>query len=158
TSLSHTPFLGALAGSALYALLVAVPATRRHLVTCVLTVMAIAFVLSERIAHAPFAEFLPGESTFDLSLAMRQIIIKKAWDMAGSAGAFGWGVETAVADLKSLDNAYLLIAIERGWIALSLWLAIFVATAAIVSRALRSQRSSKEARATLIAFCGTFGT
>jgi len=158
TSLSFTPFLGVLSGIAMYTMLSGVPLTRRYLVASMLAIIAFGFFLAYRVAHAPISEFVPGLSLFDQSLVMRQIIIKKAWEMALAAGPFGWGFEAKVADLESLDNAYLLIAIERGWVTLSLWLAIFVALAALVSRVTRRRRFSRETRAMLIGFCGMFGT
>jgi hypothetical protein len=89
---------------------------------------------------------------------VRQLIIKEGWDLATSAGWFGWGRLVEVGVLESIDNAYLLIAIQRGWLALLLWLALPVAAAVSASQGLRRTASRSAGQTALLGFCAMLGT
>jgi hypothetical protein len=158
TAGSFTSFIGLGSGAALFLLLRALPRTRRHLAAGVLAVIAAGFSYAAVLANAPLPDMSEVEGTFAMSFWVRQLILHEAWAQASSAGLFGWGRLVQVGSLESIDNAYLVIAIQRGWLALALWLAIPVALASLVSRALRRARSDVEASALLLGFCAAFGT
>ncbi len=155
---SFTSYLGLGSGLALYLMLERLPVTRRFLVPGMLAAVAIGILYAATLATTPVGESSAPSGSFAGSLWIRHVIIQKAWAMATSAGPFGWGRLVPIGDLKSLDNAYLVIAIQRGWVALALWLALPVLLARLVSRALRRASSERAVRRILLAFCGTFGT
>jgi hypothetical protein len=155
---SYTPYLGMAAGLGLFLLLKVFRGARQYLVPGVLAAIAIGFVYTATLASAPLGEQPAMGGTVATSLWIRQFIIQQAWQTAAGAGPFGWGPHVQVGELRSIDNAYLAIAIERGWVALGLWLALPVALASLASRSLRSARSPAAVRAVLLGFCGTFGT
>lgn len=157
-ALSFTSFLGLGAGLALYLLLTALPPVRRFLPVLILAVITAGFLYAAHLADAPLSESAAGESTLGGSFWVRQLIISQAWSIAADAGLFGWGRFVQVGILKSVDNAYLLIAIQRGWIALGLWLSVPVFVALVVSRSLRRARSQRGVHAVVLAFCGSVGT
>jgi hypothetical protein len=157
TAASFTSYLGFAAGLGLFLLLAWFPFTRRYLVAGVLAAIVIGFVYAGTLANAPLGERSETASQFSKSLWIRHLIIQEAWQTASGAGPFGWGRLVQVGDLESIDNAYLVIAIQRGWLALALWLALPVALASLVARSLRRARSPTAIRAVLLGFCGTFG-
>jgi len=158
TAASFTSYLGFAAGLGLFLLLATFPFTRRYLVVGTLVAIVIGFVYAGILAKAPLVETSDSASQFAKSLWVRHLIIQEAWQTAASAGPFGWGRLVQVGKLESIDNAYLVIAIQRGWIALALWLALPVSLAFLATRALQRTRSRAAARAVLLGFCGTFGT
>jgi len=168
SALSFGPFAGIAAALAFFLALRNIPSTRRFLAAGVVLLIALGFFYTSHRAQAPLSPRPVGEGAFAQSLWIRQLIIKRAWEAAATAGPFGWGVHRAgdvlASDLefdvtsRSTDNAYLLIAIERGWVALSLWLSLPVFLALLVTRALRRAHSRQLALAILCGYCASLGT
>jgi hypothetical protein len=158
---SFTSFLGLASGLCLYLVLSTVPSAKRFLMLGVATLIALGFAYAANAVNEPLPERPVGESALDRSLWVRHLIIKRSWQTAATAGAFGWGRGVNIREmvsLESLDNAYLLIAIERGWVALGLWLALPLCLAAMVSRTLRRVRTRYMSRSILAGFCASIGT
>ncbi len=158
-SLSFTCFVGGFAAAALYLMLLKVRPARRLLVPIVLALIVAGFAMTLRIASQPLGE-RPPESAEDLvkSYWIRQLIVHRSIDAATTAGPFGWGYELwKVYKLDSADNAYLLIAMQRGWIGLGLWLALPVCVARQAARGLRRSRDPAHHRAILAGFSSVVG-
>jgi len=159
TSASFTPLAGLTAGLSLYLLLSTVPSARRYLTPGVATVIALLFSYTAYVASTPIPVRPLEQGSFADSMWTRHAVIKKAWEPAATAGPFGWGMEeTEKFDVKGFDNAYLLITTRHGWVSLGLWLALPLALAARVSRALRRARSRNMIRAILAGFCACVAT
>jgi hypothetical protein len=160
TALSFTSFLGAFAALGLYLALATFPVSRRWLAPAVALLIASGIGYAGHLATAPFqfAENPVDSNALASSYWVRQLIIKQAWNFATTAGPFGWGRLVPVGNLLSLDNAYLLIAIQRGWVALGLWLALPLALASLAARGLRRARSARVIRPVLWGFSATIGT
>jgi hypothetical protein len=155
---SFTSYIGLAAGVGLLALLTTFRPARRRLVTGVLVAIAVGFAIAATLANTPLGERTAPGGSFAASLWIRHLIIQQAWESVAGAGFFGWGRLIQVGDLESIDNAYLVIGIQRGWVPLALWLAVPVALAALCSRALRRARSAVAIQAVLLGFSGVFGT
>ena len=160
SALSFTSFLGAIAAVGLYVGLSTFPASRRFLAPAVAALIACGIGYAGYLATAPFQfeENPLDTNALASSYWVRQLIIREAWNYATTAGLFGWGRLVAVGDLLSLDNAYLLIAIQRGWVALGLWLALPFSLGILAARGLRATRSPRTTRPILWGFCATLGT
>ena len=155
---SFTSYLGMAAALGLFLLLSMSRPARRYLAAGVMVAIALGFAFAATLANAPLGEPTAPGGSFAASLWIRHLIIQEAWQSVTSAGFFGWGRLVRGGDLTSIDNAYLVIGIQRGWVPLALWLAIPVSLASLVSRAVRRARSPVAVRVVLLSFCGTFGT
>jgi hypothetical protein len=157
-SASFTSYLGLAAGVSLFALLTKLPFARRYVVVGAVAAIALGLFYAATLATLPLQSVSDSDTSLAKSLWVRHLIIRDAWETAAGAGLLGWGRLVKVGTLESIDNAYLVIAIQRGWIALGLWLALLVTVASLASRALHAARTRGEIRALLLGYCGTFGT
>jgi hypothetical protein len=157
-AMSFTTYFGLAAAGLLLLTLYRVPVSRRLLVPLVAVLIVLGFAYASYLAGAPLAEAPAGDSALAGSRWMRQLIIKRAWQYATTAGPLGWGGAVDVADLESVDNAYLVIAIQRGWLALALWLALPVCLASLSARALLRERTRSGTNAILLGFSAAIGT
>jgi hypothetical protein len=158
--LSFTPYAGLGAGLSLFLALRRLPVLRRFLVLVVLVVMTVGYSYASYTANAPLPERPPEEDVLASSTWVRKLIIKQAWRAAGAAGFFGLGGDLDIGELmelKSLDNAYLRITINRGKGALLLVLSLPIGLALVASRALRRARSGPLSRSIQAGFCAIVG-
>jgi hypothetical protein len=160
SGLSFSSFFGLGAGVCLYLAIATFPFARRLLAPVVVVLIAVGFLYAAHIANEPLPERPIGESQIAGSYWIRQLILHQAWEHAASAGPFGRGMllDVGELDLESIDNSYLLLAMQRGWVSLGLWLALPVCLGALASRAARHSRSGESMRAILCGFCATIGT
>lgn len=159
SALSFTSFVAFGAAALLYCLMRRIPSIRTGLVPGVIVMIGIGFLLTYWLAHLPVTYAAEPGNAIASSFWTRHTVISVAWDTATKAGFFGWGwgIEKAV-DMESCDNAYLLIAMTRGWLGLGLWLLLPVCLAVLVSRGLRAPRSVQQAQVIVIAFSAVVGT
>jgi hypothetical protein len=157
-ALSFTSFLGFAAAAALYLGLSVVRRAQRHLALAVALLIVAGVIYTAAVGTAPLPERPEGASALRDSLWVRQLIIREGWELAVSAGPFGWGRLVEVGILESVDNAYLLIAIQRGWIAIGLWLCVPLLLARQLAKALPRLPARALRRAALLGFCGVIGT
>ena len=116
-----------------------------------------------QLAVSPIDEAAPEEGAFAGSFWNRQQVIQNSWNSVKRAGLFGFGdmlpeEVTRGRSFHSVDNAYLLIAMSRGWVALGLWLALPVCLAALASRGVRRARSRRQVQLILGGFSAVVGT
>ncbi|MEM6561567.1 MAG: hypothetical protein AAF656_08185, partial [Planctomycetota bacterium] len=80
-----------------------------------------------------------ADSSFDGSLYMRMLIVQTVFDTAISSGPLGAGENFKFEDLfmNSIDNAYLLMLLQQGWVYLLIFLALPFLLALDVGRALQ---------------------
>ncbi|MEM8875458.1 MAG: hypothetical protein AAGD32_14515 [Planctomycetota bacterium] len=84
-------------------------------------------------------DFTGTEANFNGSLYMRMLIVQTVFDEAIGSGPLGAGENFQFEELfmNSIDNAYLLMLLEQGWIYLLLFLALPFLLAGEVGKALR---------------------
>lgn len=106
------------------------------------------YVVAQKLPPRP-----PANDIFACSLWIRKEIVHRAWNMGQHAGLFGYGrmINTNELGLSSVDNAYLLMLLERGWVTLALFLMIPIVVAAQTSRALRRAADESQALPLIIA-------
>ena len=144
-SISYTPYMGLIAGSAALGTLMAVPLARRMLLPLTLSAITVLFAytyymavspLEDRSADAPSANNVAG------SMNTRKLIVHQSWPKAVTAGPFGWGLQynftdDETFDLSSVDNSYMQFTMTRGWVYTALWIGMGVTFAARAGRAFR---------------------
>lgn len=158
--ISFSSIVGLAFGVGAYLGLASLRFARRLIPLGVAVGVAAALAYSVTLATAPLPEDWEVESAFQGSHRTRQLILQLGWPAATTAGPFGLGTtfDTLSLGLESVDNAYLLITIQRGWVALALWLLLPIALAVLASRALRASRSEVESRAILGGLASVVGT
>jgi hypothetical protein len=129
TSISFTPYIGLVAGTAFFLTLMLVPFARKLVIPLTLLVIAIMFTFTYTVAHQKLGEKPDGE--LQASLYIRKTIIHESWKQAVNAGAFGFGKnydfhEDEDFDLSSVDNSYMLFTMTRGWVYTCLWISIAI--------------------------------
>lgn len=167
--LSFSAYTGASVGLALYFVVVQFPRSRRPLVALVAFLIVCGFALTARLASDAWEPPAEAETTFEGSYRMRQLIVQRSIRAATTAGVLGWGgaardqleMRKNVADTigtMSVDNAYLLFVLVRGWATLTIWLALPLSLALVTSRACRRGRSRRELHSMLAGFSAVIGT
>jgi len=148
-ALSFTSFLATLVALTLFVLLSKSRLARRYLVGIVLVLILTGAGMTMRLVGRPLGERPDDDdATLSRSYWIRQMIVQRSFEAATVAGPFGVGYEESRAlELESVDNAYILIAIQRGWVALGLWLALPLCIAHRASKGLRRARSPTQLRA-----------
>lgn len=152
-SISFTGYFGLLAMLAMFAFLKSIKIARYHLAGMAVLIIGAVFiystiVLSQTMPPRP----APGD-IFASSLWIRKLIIHRGWDMARGSGLLGFGkyIDTTELKLSSVDNAYLLMVLTRGWLTLGIFLLIPVTLGLRVSHAMRSAASQAEVNVLLLA-------
>jgi hypothetical protein len=140
TSISFTPYMGMLAGTAFFLTLVFVPWSRQLVLPMVLLVGGVIFAFTYQAAHEKLGEAPDGE--LQGSYWTRKLIVNQSWKIAEKAGPFGFGEAVKFADdpdfdLASVDNSYMLFAMKRGWVYTLLWISIAPVFALRVWKAFR---------------------
>lgn len=137
--LSFSPYNGLLFAAAVYFALLKFSWVRNAIVPIVVTGVLMGLAVTISIAEAPMP-VQKGDGSLAGSLYIRQLIIKNSWDMATSAGPFGHGrvIRKADINLDSVDNTYVLFAMTRGWVFVSLWCFLGIAVAMRVGKAFRA--------------------
>jgi hypothetical protein len=125
-SLSFGPYAGLLIGTFVFLVLRYAPLGRHFLVPAAVIVMLVVAAITYQIAQAPLPPRDQSASLQD-SMWVRRMIIKNSWPMVREAGFFGWGRlinRSDIAWLESVDNAYLMFAMCRGWLYAVIWMMI----------------------------------
>ena len=103
------------------------------------TAMMIAYsLLTVHWVNTPMpARNYDDEAALDGSLNIRQFIVQSVWPYASTAGFFGWGKQVEARDmgLESIDNAYLLFVVTKGWTYLAGFITLLLATTIYGGRA-----------------------
>lgn len=143
-SLSFGPWSAAFAAGAIFLLLRYARLFRYLLAPLVLLAAVAMVVITWQLAIAPLG-LRPHDGSYGDSFWVRRLILHNTWDLASTAGYFGWGriAPLDMINLDSVDNAYILFAMCRGWIYVSLWIAIPFAVALRVGKAMRVYRASQ---------------
>ncbi|MDB5302580.1 MAG: hypothetical protein JWM97_129 [Phycisphaerales bacterium] len=130
-ALSGGPFAGVAIAVLTFCLLRYVRFSRPLLWVGVLAVVAVMFMFTMYLATAPMPP-RPRDGSMGDSFWVRRLIVQNCWKQVQDAGLLGHGRIIAFKDidLDSVDNAYVLFAMCRGWIYAALWIAIplFVGT------------------------------
>jgi hypothetical protein len=131
TSISFTPYLGMIAGTAFLLTLVFVPLSRTLVLPLTLVVVAAMFYLTYHVANTPLGDKPASEAGG--SLWTRKMIIQESWAKARNAGPFGFGIRPDFTndddtdfDLKSVDNSYMQFTLTHGYVYTILWISIGV--------------------------------
>jgi hypothetical protein len=123
TSISFTPYMGILAGTACFLTLIMAPWTRKLVFPLVVLGGMVLFTFTYQAAHVKLGEKPEGE--LEGSYWTRKLIITQSWKIAEKSGPFGFGLEAKFDDedfdLSSVDNSYMLFAMTRGWVFVLLW-------------------------------------
>jgi hypothetical protein len=159
-ALSYSSYFGLAAGLCLYLILDRFGRARRLLVPGVLVVILVGCIFTVNLASAPLGERPANDAPpLELSYWVRHAIISRAWEGVKTAGLFGWGIHLdSVVEMQSVDNAYIGIAMRKGWVALGLWLALPIRVAAVASRGLRRARTRQQIQAILVSVSAVVGT
>jgi hypothetical protein len=133
TSISFTPYLGMIAGSAYFLTLIIFPFTRKLVLPLTLLGIAAIFAVTYHVANTPLGEKPASEAGG--SLWTRKQIIHESWAKARDAGPFGYGIRADFTDqddkddnfdLKSVDNSYMQFTLTHGYVYTILWISIGV--------------------------------
>jgi len=93
------------------------------------------------------------------SYEVRKLIVKNSWNLVSTAGLWGHGANIPKDELNldSVDNAYLVFAMTRGWVYLGLFLLMIVWVAHRVKQAMARCRSNGERMPLAAAFASFIG-
>ena len=129
-SISFGPYMGLMAGIAIFVMFMLVKPSRYLAVPLTVAVIAAVFAFTYHVAHTPLGE--KGDGDLSGSYYTRKLIIVESWKKAATAGAFGYGPfltsddASDDFDLSSVDNSYMLFTMTHGWIYTSIWLLMAV--------------------------------
>lgn len=159
SAISFGSLLGSASGFCLYVVLSTFRRSRYLPVAGVASLIFVGFALTAYMANTPLGERPPATEPLAQSYWVREVIVHRSWHAASTAGLFGWGfrLDEVLPERGSTDNAYLLILIREGWVALVLWLALPVCLATLASTGLRKTRSRTHAHAILAGFSAVVG-
>jgi hypothetical protein len=158
TSLSFGPFAACAFAMFVFFSLYWLPFSRRMLVPFVFIMagglIVMTFLLLKVDPHTSWS--MPS---LERSFRIRAVIVQNSWPFVKGAGLFGWGekINQTTLNLKSVDNSYILLAMTKGWLYTSLWIAIPFMLAWRVQRALRTARGTLEIFALSIAVATCLG-
>ncbi|MDB5289186.1 MAG: hypothetical protein JWL69_427 [Phycisphaerales bacterium] len=143
-SLSGGPFAGFLVAVVTFLLLRYVRFSRPLIGVAVVAVVAAMFMLTMYFATAPMPP-RPRDGSAADSFWVRRLIVQNCWKMVQDAGLLGHGrvISFNDIDLDSVDNAYVLFAMCRGWLYAGLWVAIPLVVAMRVTKAMRRFKQSQ---------------
>jgi hypothetical protein len=143
TSFSFGPWGGSAIACGVFFMLYFVKFSRPLLPIMVLVAIGVLVAITYHLATAPMPP-RPQKGTMADSFYIRRLIVQNCWKLVTTAGWFGHGrlIDQKDLDLESVDNAYILFAMCRGWLYCGLWLALPVCVAMRVSKAMRRFRAS----------------
>jgi hypothetical protein len=129
TSISFTPYVGAISGIIAFSILMLVPFTRKLLFVGTLIFAASLAAFTYNTATQKLGEKPDGE--LEGSYYTRKLIVVQSYRKAATAGPFGYGFEPDFSDdeeyqLTSVDNSYMQFTITRGWVYTLLWTSIAI--------------------------------
>lgn len=156
--ISFGPFMGFGCALFLYLLLIRFPRWRRLLPAAVTLMILVGFAIAAHLATTPIDEPAREEAEISGSLRNRQELMQLSWGWAKTAGFFGWGTYLPEEIDRSVDSAYLLITMQRGWVALGLWLVLPVCLTALAYRGVRSAHSRRQVQIILAGTSAIVGT
>jgi len=127
TSISFTPYIGAIAGTLACLTLVGIPFSRKLILPLTLCIIAALFTFTLKTAYSELGE--RPEDALGESLYIRRMIVIQSWRQAIKAGPFGFGKmmqvdENEEFNLASVDNTYMQFTMTRGWVYTALWISI----------------------------------
>jgi hypothetical protein len=143
-ALSGGPFAGMAVALVVFWLLRYVRFLRPMMWVGVIAVVVAMFMLTMYFATAPMPP-RPHDGSAADSFWVRRLIVQNCWKLVQDAGALGHGRIIAFKDidLDSVDNAYVLFAMCRGWIYAALWVAIPLLVTLRVTKAMRRFKLSQ---------------
>ncbi|HEX4124439.1 MAG TPA: hypothetical protein VHY37_06910 [Tepidisphaeraceae bacterium] len=118
--------------------------TRPLLPIAVFAAILVGFLFMHRLAREELGD--RPEGAVESSAWVRQRIVKDSWELAANAGPWGLGreIDPAVLPVESVDNAYLLFAMCRGWVFTAIWLALPVLAAWRIGRSLLAETPGQQ--------------
>ena len=143
SSLSFGPYSGLMVGAVAYFVMTRWRLIRVSLVPVVVITLMLALLMTFVMLQVPTTDtFAKGGGTLETSFRVRALIVQNSWKMATTASLLGAGrmITQEELDLESVDNAYLLFTMQRGWMFLLLWLTLPLLLAHRASRAMRLDR------------------
>lgn len=158
-SLSHSPWVGFCVAAFLFACAYGLKGTRRFLAIYAIAAICIGFWASNRLLQIDTTRD-PSDSAAESSLKVRALIMQHSWNMIAHSGLWGWGrlINQNDLDLSSVDNAYLVVGLTRGWVSLCLWLLLPIAAALRLSKALRPSQEVTFQASVIVGFAAFIGT
>ena len=135
-ALSIGPLLSLGIAIALFVGLRYIRALRPMLPIAVIASIAFGFLFMHRLAHEELGDRPDG--AVESSAWVRKRIVQDSWELAAHAGPWGLGreIDPTILPIESVDNAYLLFAMCRGWVFSSIWLALPVLAAWRISKSM----------------------
>ena len=145
-SLSFGPFFGFIAGILVFLLLYYTTTARAMLVPLSLVAIGVVVAFTYHLAVTPLPE-RPRDRSIDDSFYIRRMIIQHSWPLIMNAGWFGHGRVMSPDDLKelkleSVDNAYILFAMCRGWLYAGVWVLLPLLVGWRAVKGIRAYKSS----------------
>lgn len=126
-SLSFSAFVNVALAFSIFAVLWGLRWTGRLMPLAVIGIFLGGVMLTASLLNRPLGERAEklGQDVAD-SMYMRTMIVQQSWPLAQEAGLWGYGKQISkdMLDLDSVDNAYLLFILQRGWPYLLLFLAV----------------------------------
>jgi hypothetical protein len=126
SSLSYSSWFGTLAAIGMLGVLLTMPIFGRVLPLFFVVLLAGGIYMSLRLENMVLGERENIGQTIQDSTWVRAQIMQNCWPFAADAGAFGYGQTLDKSDLalESVDNSYILYTLRRGFVGLTLLLAI----------------------------------
>lgn len=130
SALSFSAWVGLFGAALAYLVITYNRWIRSHLVLLMLVVIAFGVGVHYYLRDVDTTRSA-SMSAFQGSFKIRALIVQNSWDLVSRAGLWGWGTRLPAGDLnlKSVDDAYLVFILLRGWSFLVLWLLIPLALA-----------------------------
>jgi hypothetical protein len=137
TSMSFTSYIGVMATVALFCVLWTLPMLGRALIVFVAFALVVGVMVTSGLLAMETEDAFTEDETFHNSFVMRAIIVQRAWPFVETAGLLGYGktIKRDDIDLDSVDNSYVLLIMQRGWLFISVFLMIPVVLALRAARA-----------------------
>jgi hypothetical protein len=126
-SLSFSAFVNVALAFSAFGVLWSLRWTGRLLPAALAAIIVGGIMVTATLLNTPLGERAErlGQDVGD-SMYMRTLIVQQTWPLAQEAGLWGYGKQISkdMLDLDSVDNAYLLFVLQRGWPYLVLFLTV----------------------------------
>jgi hypothetical protein len=126
TSLSFTAWFAGAAALGMLLVLIFMPFIGRYMVLFVIVLAVGGVAMTLHLKNKELGERENIGQTVADSTWVRAQIVQNCWPFASTAGFFGYGgtLDKSDLDLESVDNSYVMITMRRGFVGLSLLLAL----------------------------------